>query len=163
MDEADRSRSWTMGNVQASVPGVCALYGALFALLSALSITILSSVNWRPWRIYRLVAFSLARSVVSVARQAQCRIFRFHPVRAPNRAGKLEAWHSWFIHGRKDDALQSRNGTVPSVVAMHAELLGCPFCSSQIPEKITHVLHASILWCMCFCVCVFFCRRCLTD
>ena len=31
----------------------CSLFGALFVVLSALSVTILVAVNWRPWRIYR--------------------------------------------------------------------------------------------------------------
>jgi hypothetical protein len=31
----------------------CAMFGALFVILSALSVAILVAVNWRPWRIYR--------------------------------------------------------------------------------------------------------------
>lgn len=36
-----------------SVITACAVFGAIFALLSALSVTLLVAVNWRPWRIYR--------------------------------------------------------------------------------------------------------------
>lgn len=36
-----------------SVVTSCALFGALFVVLSALSVAILVAVNWRPWRIYR--------------------------------------------------------------------------------------------------------------
>jgi len=36
-----------------SVVTSCALFGALFVVLSGLSVAILVAVNWRPWRIYR--------------------------------------------------------------------------------------------------------------
>lgn len=40
-----------------SVVTSCALFGALFVVLSALSVAILVAVNWRPWRIYRYYYF----------------------------------------------------------------------------------------------------------
>jgi len=47
------------GGDQHSVITACAVFGAVFAVLSALSVSILAAVNWRPWRIYRWVPNSV--------------------------------------------------------------------------------------------------------
>lgn len=84
-----------------SVVTSCALFGALFVVLSALSVAILVAVNWRPWRIYRYYYFLSLLLTATAGELVLGKSFFF--------LSRFSSFEVWNYQGRQRDVVSSLN------------------------------------------------------